>query len=615
MRNRFKHRDFNIIFFLFLGLLSFLFFYSAISAGAGRGVNIVLKDKSGKEVGLYKESHALIIGVSGYTGGWPKLPGVLTDVKLLKEELEQQGFQVVVVKDPNRSSLLSAYDDFINKYGNDADNRLLFYFAGHGHTMKLKYGGDMGYIVPADTPNPNQDERGFLLKAVSMQQIEVYAKNIQSKHAMFLFDSCFSGSIFNLTRAVPEIISEKTSKPVRQFITSGDAGEQVPDESVFRGQFIAALKGKGDLNGDGYVTGVELGEFLQDKVVNYSKGTQHPKYGKIRDPNLDEGDFVFPLRMASLGAVSTPPPPPSLPLSIPAAPAPVVLQGHLQVNVNAPSARVFINGEEKGTVSPGSPLNMENLSTGTASIRVEAEGYESGQRTVTVQRNQWTQEVFELKRIQVASLPPPPPPQITPPLKKEGEGGFNMVLIPSGEFMAGRPGSLKGMVVSEFYIDKYEVTQREYEQVMGNNPSRFKGCDNCPVESVTWNEAKKYCGKVGKRLPTEWEWEKAAKGGTTTTYYWGESEGMAGDYVWYKNNSDSETHPVGQKKPNNYGLYDMAGNVWEWTSTDDKNSNKVLLGGSWHSLPYGLRSSDRARYEPSTRDSEFGFRCAGASGQ
>ena len=284
------------------------------------------------------------------------------------------------------------------------------------------------------------------------------------------------------------------------------------------------------------------------------------------------------------------------------------------MNVNAPSAKVFINGEDKGTASPGSPLNMENLSTGTANIRVEAEGYESSQRTVTIQRNQWTQEVFELKRVIVASLQPPPPPQITPPLKKGDEGGFNMVLIPSGEFMAGEPDSLKGMVINAFYMDKNEVTQREYEQVIGKNPSFFKG-SNLPVEQVTWYEADEYCNKVGKRLPTEWEWEKAAKGGTTTTYYWGEGEGMADSYAWHFKNSGDKTHPVGQKKPNNYGLYDMAGNVWEWTNSDYNNNNKVWRGGGWFNNPGNLWSSIRGWGEPSTRHHTLGFRCAGASGQ
>ncbi|MEK6591128.1 MAG: formylglycine-generating enzyme family protein, partial [Nitrospinota bacterium] len=204
-------------------------------------------------------------------------------------------------------------------------------------------------------------------------------------------------------------------------------------------------------------------------------------------------------------------------------------------------------------------------------------------RTVRVHKNQWIQEVFELKKEYMASLTPATPPQINiPPLEKRGKGRLRdsnilsmskeMILIPASEFLAGEPDLLKGMFIKEFYIDKYEVTQREYKQVMGDNPSYFK-CDDCPVENVIWYEADEYCRRVGKRLPTEWEWEKAAKGGTTTKFYWGDSEIMSDVYAWYYENSGSKTHPVGQKNPNAYGLYDMLGNVWEWTSSDYGSKN------------------------------------------
>lgn len=261
-----------------------------------RGLHIEIADTTGQQsIELYQESYALVIGVSDYTAGWPDLPGVKKDVEAVQTALEQHGFQVVSVTDPTRSKLEETFQSFITQYGQAPDNRLLFYFAGHGHTMQLAYGGEMGYIVPTDSPNPYQDETGFLTTALDMQQIEVYAKRIQAKHALFLFDSCFSGSIFSLSRAVPENISYKTAKPVRQFMTSGSAEEQVPDESIFRDQLVRGLQGEADLNGDGYITGSELGEFLQGNVVNYSKGSQHPQYGKIRDPNLDKGDFVFML--------------------------------------------------------------------------------------------------------------------------------------------------------------------------------------------------------------------------------------------------------------------------------------------------------------------------------
>jgi len=255
--------------------------------------SVTLLNSKGESVELYKNSYALIIGVSNYNNGWPSLAGVIKDIAEIKDILEEQGFSVTTIIDPNLQELKDGYGNFINQYGLDADNRLLFYFAGHGHTFRTSYGEEMGYIIPVDAPNPNKDNNAFLANALAMQQIEVYAKQIQSKHALFLFDACFSGSIFAVSRAIPENISYKTAKPVRQFITSGSADETVPDESVFRSQFVSALKGEADVNNDGFVTGTELGEFLQEKVVNYSNGSQHPQYGKIRNPHLDKGDFVF----------------------------------------------------------------------------------------------------------------------------------------------------------------------------------------------------------------------------------------------------------------------------------------------------------------------------------
>lgn len=267
---------------------------------ADRGISVVpIKDSTGKQVGLYEGSHALIIGVSNYLNGWPMLPGVKENVEDICSVLELNGFNVRTILDPDKSRLEQAFEKFITDYGAAAENRLLFYFAGHGHTLKPKYGGEaLGYIVPVEAPTPNIDERAlrdFKRIAMSMQRIEEYALKIDSKHAIFIFDSCFSGSIFALSRGIPEHISYKTSLPVRQFITSGDAGEKVSDKSIFCEQFVSALDGEADLDGDTYVTGTELGVFLQQKVINYSKGSQHPLYGKIRNPNLDKGDFVFVL--------------------------------------------------------------------------------------------------------------------------------------------------------------------------------------------------------------------------------------------------------------------------------------------------------------------------------
>jgi len=277
--------------YLFLILLGMLFL-SQIKAQE-RGFKTVEIEINGQMTELYKQSHALVIGVSDYTNGWPDLPGVKNDITKVKQALEENNFNVVIVENPNDKQLEDAIEDFINLYGSENENRLLFYFAGHGHTIKTSYGENLGYIVPSNAPNPNYNESDFQRKSMEMARIEIYAKRIQSKHVLFIFDACFSGQLFALSRAVPEVIGYKTSRPVRQFITSGSADETVPDHSIFRQQFISALNGEADLNHDNYITGSELGDFLQTTVINYSRDSQHPQYGKIRNPNLDKGDFVF----------------------------------------------------------------------------------------------------------------------------------------------------------------------------------------------------------------------------------------------------------------------------------------------------------------------------------
>jgi len=282
--------------------LAFLLLLAALPAQA-----VLRLDTGDGVVDLYGKSYALVIGASAYQY-WPKLPGVKRDVALVKAALEKHGFAVTTVMDPTRGDFDQAMRGFISKYGQDQSNRLLFYYAGHGHTIKGAQGPEMGYMIPVDAPMPGKDRGRLRAAAISMLEIEIYAKQIDAKHALFVFDSCFSGSIFGLTRAVPAAISDKTTKPVRQFITAGAADQEVPDDSVFRRQFVAAIGGDADLNHDGSVTGSELSQYLEDTVINYTRGAQTPQYGKIRDPFLDKGDFVFFLPKSARKAGKIQPP-------------------------------------------------------------------------------------------------------------------------------------------------------------------------------------------------------------------------------------------------------------------------------------------------------------------
>ena len=279
-----------------LKLLSFILLAFCLSSPAFSATRIPgsVRDRVGKEVVNYKSSFALVIGNIDYSGGWRTLPGVKTDIDAVKNSLQQKGFKVILRQNLSKSALENAFEEFIFEYGMEPSRRLLFYYAGHGESVKnLESQASMSYLVGIDAPKRGLNPSGFLRKSLSMDRVDVFAAQIQSRHALFVFDSCFSGGIFKSSMGGQEHIEEKTGQPVRYFITSGSATEEVPDDSQFRKLFLEGIDGEADLTRDGYVTGTELGMFLHEKIVNYSRKTLHPQYGKIMRPGLDRGDFVF----------------------------------------------------------------------------------------------------------------------------------------------------------------------------------------------------------------------------------------------------------------------------------------------------------------------------------
>ena len=195
--------------------------------------------------------------------------------------------------------------------------------------------------------------------------------------------------------------------------------------------------------------------------------------------------------------------------------------------------------------------------------------------------------------------------------------GLTYVYIPAGKFMMGcSPGDTEcysdekpphaEQIANGFWLGQTEVTQAAWKKVNnGANPSHFKS-DQLPVEEVDWSQASGYCKAIGGRLPTEKEWEYAARGGTAGARY-----GPLNDIAWYSANSGGTTHPVGLKQPNAFGLYDMLGNVWEWTSSDYNATNKVVRGGSWNYSSGSGRAAVRSGDGPARRYDDLGFRCVG----
>ncbi len=272
---------------------------SGAEESTGRGVEIVpILDAEGKQVGMYEGSFALVLGASDYTDNqaWGDLPSVINETDQIREALIEQGFSVRRVLNPDEDTLKDEVENFIDDHGFNKNNRLLIFFSGHGYSRTVR-SGQQGYLVPVDAPDPRRNERGFLRKALPMTRVISWCKEIEAKHVLFLFDSCFSGSVFEARSTFPEVppqINDYTSRPVRQFISAGKSNELVPAQSAFVKVFLRGLNGEADLTKDGYITGTELGMYLNEKVLYYKTG-QTPQFGKIRDPSLDEGDFVFRL--------------------------------------------------------------------------------------------------------------------------------------------------------------------------------------------------------------------------------------------------------------------------------------------------------------------------------
>jgi uncharacterized caspase-like protein len=207
--------------------------------------SLTITDKNGKQVINYNESHALVIWVKDYHyQHFNRLNNVENEARDVKKALERQGFKVTVVGNPDGEKLRDSIQNFIDNYGYNPDNRLVIFFAGHGVTRRTT----KGYLVPVDAPDPaigETEEKKFLRAALPMKQLITWAELMEAKHVLFVFDSCFSGTIFKQRSANNQrdaYIRDVMNKPVRQFLTAGDANETVPAKSVFTPLFIRALE-------------------------------------------------------------------------------------------------------------------------------------------------------------------------------------------------------------------------------------------------------------------------------------------------------------------------------------------------------------------------------------
>ena len=519
---------------------------------------------------------ALVIGNAGYTDA-PALPQAKNDAQAMAQTLEQLGFQVILALDADKRGM----DEAMERFGKRIENGggAFFYYSGHG----LQEDG-INYLIPLASGIKKKADIPYQAVSANWALASMEEWNEQGVNLMIL-DACrtpFKGMTKNglaPMEAAGSVVAYATAANTPAEIEPGAA------YSVYTAQLLKVLQA----NPCQKITDLLLE--VADLVVAGGSGQQ---------PYLTLSPGVRRFQFAECAA---PTPAPQI-VYIEVTPTPAPKQ---------PTPRPSQEGNTHPTPSQEGNAELpssEGSGVGAACWENETPGATCAEETT----------------------------------------GMEFVFVPGGEFWMGcgeqetecrddeKPRHL--VRVNGFWMGKYEVTQAQWETIMKNNPSYFTGADR-PVEQVSWNDAQAFLKKLNAsvethgraslqfRLPSEAEWEYAARAGTQTAYSFGDDPNQLGDYAWYgyENNAGKQTHPVGQKKPNAFGLYDMHGNVWEWCqdtygygdynetpkdgsaygSLGDKKA-KLLRGGSWNYEPSNVRSATRNRNVPDNQNHIIGIR-------
>lgn len=564
--------------------VNFLILFCAIAATPGAVV------RKGKDF-------ALFFPVDTYQSrAWASLNNPVKDARALAKDLEElYGFTTEVCPNYTRQQVLDKLVAYAQR-SYPADGQLLIYFTGHGHFDDF---AKDGYIVPADGKPSREDRNGDSYLAHSSLRRRI--SGIPCPHILLAADACFSGTIdaaialkgeqgddmdrpgeadAQRSQRIADLLRAKT----RLYITSG-VKDYTPDPSEFAVQFQTGLRALGGKDG--------LLDVQTLYHVYLKNAASRPQFGGF-EGNEAGSSFLFDYRSRNSNAVSTPAPPASADRDGDGVP----------------------NTEDRCPDSPGTKANKGCPETIAAKEKTE--------------------------------IPPSvPDKKLAEPTPFKAD---NMVLIKGGTFKMGcnKEKDLDGecipdespihsVTLSDFYLGRYEVTRAEWRQIMGDEPSTAGGssrkCDQCPVESVSWNKVvqlflTKLNAQTGLqyRLPTEAEWEYAARGGQQSKGFWFAGSDNLDEVAWYEFHHEKIlTHPVGQKKPNELGLFDMNGNVWEWCSDwsgpytsnaqknptgPEKGNYRIIRGGSWNAGPNHNRLSYRGSLTPTYKTETIGFRLA-----
>jgi len=464
-----------------------------------------------------------------------------------------------------------------------------------------------------------------------MDKINTTSKYLKARHVLFIIDACYSGiaggtvSKGSIERHTPDFMAARMGKRGRQIMTAGMFGEEafqldVLKMSVYSYYLKEGLKGSADHNHDNLITMSEIQSFLERKVSDRTYNRQNPQYRDLMDTG--GGEFVF----------------------IP---------------------KAYIGGEDDWNQKQ-EELQRELASAGAEREKAEAlaKEFEARRRAdqiekkIAEEKRRKKEAERKARELQAKAKDETDSQELQEPGNKVSfmnSIGMKFVYIRSGVFTMGSPSDEPARDGDEkqhqvtltrgFYIGETEVIQGQWRKVMKNNPSYFKNCgDDCPVESVSWNDVQDFIRKLNSlegtnryRLPTEAEWEYACRAGSQTAFANGAitdtdcgKDPNLGTMGWYCGNAGGGTHPVARKTRNAWDLYDMHGNVWEWcqdrygdypagSDTDPEGPflglHRVLRGGSWFNVARSCRSADRSWLRAGGRSRDYGFRLVLLPGQ
>jgi len=590
---------------------------------------------------------AVVIGMSDY-GGDKSLDNTLNDANDMATVFTRLGFEVTLLTNNDLRSLRTHLATWYNSIeGNDM---AVFYFAGHG----MEVAGE-NYLIPVDAELNSQTDAQYNTLNVNQVLGNMDEKRVAMK--LIILDACRDNPFTrSWSRGSEEKGLSQMAAPKGTYITfaasPGLTAQDGKNYGLHNGVFTYFLKQ------EIVKKGLSIDEIFNNITGDVSALT-HEQQTPFKNSSLGNNFYFLPPDDKLTGDKPAPYNPPT-PVPDTRNPSELLQQANTYYNNREydQAAPLYEQAATAGNMDAQNKLgNCYYNGLGVTKDYIQAvywykkaadQGSEIAQNNlgvfyengygVTKDTNQalaWYQKAADqgnisaqnaLDRLQNKPAPPTPTPNnsSSPVDTKRNPAEPEMVFVQGGTFTMGctpEQGSdcdknekpAHQVTLSSFYIGKYEVTQAQWKAVMGKNPSKFIG-DNFPVEQVSWNDVQKFISKLntqtGKqyRLPTEAEWEFACRGGMQSAHYKYSGSNDVNEVAWYKENSGKKTHPVGTKLPNELGIYDMSGNVWEWCqdvyesylpsaqhnpSTPELGISMVKRGGSYSDEVRLVRMSKR----------------------